>query len=179
MFKVWIRLMLGLIALVTAASTVCLASECGISVGSSENDWWIAYPDNNTDSGAEVQHPNWVLDALESKPVLIYGHKECSYCAPQEEAIEKLLKEYGEKIQYFDVWAEGNDPKVADMASYDPNGDPHYVPLTVILTLVTDGNGQVQVGWHSSEDITGEDWLRKYLSNALCQYQENSPNWNR
>ncbi|MBC7121346.1 MAG: hypothetical protein H5T33_07265 [Candidatus Methanosuratus sp.] len=45
------------------------------SVGSENDDWWTVYPDQSTGAGVEVKHPDWVLDALKSKPVLMRASK--------------------------------------------------------------------------------------------------------
>jgi ABC-type sugar transport system substrate-binding protein len=44
------------------------------AVGSGDDDWWTAYPDQHEASGSAVEHPDWVLDALKEKPVLILIH---------------------------------------------------------------------------------------------------------
>lgn len=149
------------------------------SVGSGEDDWWISYSDHHGSPGTQVSHPQWLLDALEEGPVLIYAHKECSYCAPQEEAIDELLQEYGGQIEFIDVDAEKGDPKSADVAIYDPNGVPHYVPLTILATLVEDQDGNVKVGWHSSEEVTGKEWIQSYIEDAVYYHDQNSARWSQ
>ena len=79
------------------------------SVGSGNDDWWTKYPDQSAGKGGEVNHPTWVLDALKSKPVLIYVHKSCDYCKPQTEAIEKIAAEFDGKITFYEISAEGGD----------------------------------------------------------------------
>ncbi len=72
--------------------TVCVASLIAVfilasgvnvmgaeySVGSGNDSWWTTYPDQSTGRGGEVNHPAWVLDALKSKPVVIYAHRCCT-----------------------------------------------------------------------------------------------------
>ena len=31
------------------------------AVGSGDDDWWTAYPDQHENSGSAVEHPDWVL----------------------------------------------------------------------------------------------------------------------
>jgi len=50
------------------------------TLGSGDNDWWAAYPDQNENSGSNVDHPSWIEDALKEKPVLILVHS--SDCIP-------------------------------------------------------------------------------------------------
>jgi len=150
------------------------------SAGSGNDDWWTKYPDQSTGKGGEVNHPSWVLDALESKPVLIYVHKSCDYCKPQTEAMEKIKNEFDGKIAIFEISAEGSDARSEEaLQAYDPNGGVMYVPLTVIVTLAPNSEGKVEPVWHSTEEVTGEVWIRNYVEDALGQYGENSASWNK
>ena len=54
-----------------------------------------------------------------------------------------------------------------------------YVPLTVVVTLAPNSEGSVEPVWHSTEDVTGEDWIKNYVEDALGQYSENSAAWNK
>lgn len=148
------------------------------SVGSENDDWWTAYPDQSTGAGGEVKHPDWVLDALESKPVLIYVHKDCDYCVPQTEAVQNITEEFDGKITIFEMGADGSDERTNEaMQAYDPDGGTMYVPLTVILTLAPDSEDEVVAVWHSTDNVSGEEWIRNYLEDAMSQYDENSANW--
>jgi hypothetical protein len=154
------------------------AMGAGYSVGSENDDWWTAYPDQSQGAGKEVNHPSWVLDSLERKPVLIYVHKSCDYCVPQTEAIEKITEEFDGKITFYNIGAEGDDARSEEaMQAYDPNGGVMYVPMTVIVTLAPNSEGEVEPVWHSTEEVTGEAWIKDYLEDALSQYSENSANW--
>ena len=174
--------------------TVCLASLIAFfilatgfnamgaqySVGSGNDDWWTKYPDQSTGKGGDVNHPAWVLDALASKPVVIYVHKGCDYCKPQTEALTKIVDEMGNKFAYFNISSDGSDARDAEaLQAYDPNGGVMYVPLTVIVTLAPNSDGKVEPVWHSTEEVTGEDWVKNYVEDALSYYSENSANWNK
>ncbi|HOK58147.1 MAG TPA: thioredoxin family protein [Methanothrix sp.] len=145
------------------------------SVGTGKDDWWASYPDDNTNAGGSVNHPAWVLNALKERPVLIFVHLNCDYCAPQKEAVDKVMQDYSGDVTLFDL-AGDSDARAADAIVYDPDGGKALVPLTVVVTLVND-DGDVRVGWHSSEDITGEDWIRSYLDDAIALYNENRGGW--
>jgi thiol-disulfide isomerase/thioredoxin len=150
------------------------------SVGSGNDDWWTKYPDQSAGKGNEVNHPDWVLDALKSKPVLIYVHKSCDYCKPQTEAIEKIAAEFDGRITFYEISAEGGDSRAEEaLQAYDPNGGVMYVPLTVVVTLAPNSEGSVEPVWHSTEDVTGEDWIKNYVEDALGKYSENSAAWNK
>jgi thiol-disulfide isomerase/thioredoxin len=150
------------------------------SVGSGNDTWWTKYPDQSTGKGGEVNHPAWVLDSLGSKPVVIYVHRSCSYCKPQTEAIEKIANEFGNKITFYEISSEGGDARAEEaLRAYDPNGGVMYVPLTVIVTLAPNAEGKVVPVWHSTDQVTGEGWIKNYVDDALSYYSENSAKWNK
>jgi glutaredoxin len=149
------------------------------SVGSGNDDWWTKYPDQSSGKGGEVNHPAWVLDALGSKPVVIYVHKGCDYCKPQTEAMAKIVDEMGNKFTYYDISAEGDERSGEALQAYDPNGGVMYVPLTVIVTLAPNSEGKVEPVWHSTDQVTGEGWIKNYVEDALSYYSENSAKWNK
>lgn len=145
------------------------------TVGSGSNDWWTVNPEQSSTAKSEVEHPQWVLDALESKPVVIYVHKGCGYCRPQTEAMAKVVSKYGDRFTYHDISAGGSDPKAEEaLRAYDPNGGVSYVPLTAIITLAPDSKGKVRVIWHSTEEVTGMAWIEEYVQGAVSYHNENS-----
>jgi hypothetical protein len=121
-----------------------------------------------------------VLDALKSKPVLIYVHKSCDYCVPQTKAIEKITNEFDGKITIYEINADGSDARSEEaLQAYDPNGGVMYVPLTAIITLAQNSEGKVEPVWHSTEEVTGEGWIKNYVEDALGHYGVNSASWNK
>jgi thiol-disulfide isomerase/thioredoxin len=163
---------------ILASSASVMGAE--YSLGSENDSWWTKYPDQSSGKGGEVNHPAWVLDALGSKPVVIYAHKGCSYCKPQTEALAKIVDEMGDKFIYFNISADGSDARSEEaLQAYDPNGGGEYVPLTVIVTLAPNSEGKVEPVWHSSDEVTGEGWIKNYIEDALGYYSENSANWNK
>jgi hypothetical protein len=156
------------------------ASAAENSVGSGNDDWWTIYPKQSTAAGTDVNHPAWVLDALEKKPVLIYVHKDCSYCAPQTAAVNNVSDEFKGDITYYEIKADGSDSRAEEaLQAYDPNGGVSYVPMTIIVTLAPDSEGNVMPVWHSNEDLTGDDWIKNYVEDAISYYDENSSNWKK
>jgi thiol-disulfide isomerase/thioredoxin len=169
----------SLVALLVLAASPC-AWGMGYSVGSGEDEWWTKYPDQSPAAGEQVNHPSWVLDALRSKPVLIYVHKECDYCRPQTEAANKVAEKLKGKIAYYEILAGGSDSRAEEaLKAYDPNGGINYVPMTIILSLAPGSDGEVGPVWHSSEEITGEDWIRTHIEDAISNYDENSLAWKK
>lgn len=156
------------------------ASAAVNSVGSGSDDWWTKYPKQSNASGTDVNHPAWVLDALENKPVLIYVHKDCSYCAPQTAAVTNVSNEFKGDITYYEIKADGSDSRAEEaLLAYDPNGGVSYVPMTIIVTLAPNSEGKVVPVWHSNEDLTGDDWIKNYVEDAITYYDENSSNWKK
>ncbi len=148
-------------------------------VGSGNDDWWTAYPDQSPGAGGDVNHPSWVLDALKDKPVLIYVHKSCSYCTPQTLAVQNITDEFNGQITFFEIMGDGSDARSEEaLQAYDPNGGVMYVPMTVIVTLAPNSEGEVVPVWHSTEEVTGDGWVKNYVEDAIVQYDENSVNWN-
>jgi len=112
--------------------------------------------------------------------VLIYVHKECDYCAPQTEAVNKVAQEFKGKITYYEILADGSDSRAEEaLMAYDPNGGVTYVPMTIIVTLAPGSEGEVEPVWHSSEEITGEAWIRTHIEDAISYYDENSSGWKK
>jgi thiol-disulfide isomerase/thioredoxin len=168
----------SLIVVVLLASSF-LAMGAEYSVGSGNDDWWTAYPDQSSGAGGEVNHPSWVLDALKSKPVLIYVHKQCDYCVPQTEAVQKIADEFDGKITFYEIAPDSGDVRGEEgLQAYDPNGGTMYVPLTVVLTLAPNSEGEVVPVWHGTDEVTGESWIKNYVEDAVSQYDEFSADWN-
>jgi hypothetical protein len=169
--------LISLIAVSLLASGIGAGAE--YYVGSGDGDWWTAYPDQSSGAGDEVNHPSWVLDALKSMPVLIYVHKSCGYCTPQTEAVQNITDEFNGQITIFEIGADGSDARSEEaLQAYDPNSGTMYVPLTVVLTLSPDSEGEVVPVWHSTDEVTGEGWIKNYVEDAVSRYDENSADWN-
>lgn len=149
------------------------------SVGSGNADWWTGYPDQSPGAGGRVNHPSWVLDSLKEKPVLIYVHGSCDYCQPQTEALEKVADGLVGKVEFYEIGGDGDDVRYNEaLNAYDPNGGVMYLSLTAIVTLASFQDGSVEPVWHSSDDITGEEWINSYVEDAIGLYTKNSDKWN-
>lgn len=176
-----IKKTLGLASLITIIFLISgfYATGAEYSVGSGNENWWTAYPDQSSGAGVKVNHPSWALDALKSKPVLIYVHKSCDYCAPQTAAVQNITDEFNGQITVFNIGADGSDSRSEEaLKAYDPNGGKMYVPLTVVLTLATDSEGKAVPVWHSTDEVTGDGWIKNYVEDAISHYEDNSANWN-
>jgi len=168
----------SLIAIALMASVI-YAMGAEFSVGYGNDDWWTAYPDQSPDAGGDVNHPSWVLDALKKSPVLIYVQKSGSTCLPQTEAIHNITDEFKGKITFLEISADGSDSRSEEaLQAYDPNGGDMPVPLTVLLTLAPNYESEVVPVWHSTDEVTGDGWIKSYVAGAINQYDEFSADWN-
>ena len=164
--------------MVTGVIGFSSATEGKYSVGTGNDDWWVTYPAQSPGSGSDVNHPQWILDALGSKPVVVYVHKGCSYCKPQTDALAEIVKEEGNNFIYFDISADSSDNRAEEaLQAYDPTGGVTYVPMTVIVTLAPNSEGKVEPVWHSTEDVTGKEWIKNYVDDAISYHNENRADW--
>jgi hypothetical protein len=151
------------------------------SVGPGADDWWITRPDQHSSPGSAINHPQWVLDSLKEKPVLILAHsKDCKPCKVQIQNVDAVLPSFDKKVTYYNMLSDEGDSRTSDVfGAYNPTGGADYVPITVIVTLVRDPDGKVQVGWHSVDDSTSEEWVRSYIADAVYYYGQNSADWKK
>lgn len=165
-----------------------LASE--FAVGSANDDWWTTYPDQSKRAGEDVNHPSWVIDALQEMPVLIYVNESCSGCASQANSVQNISDKFKGKIVLFKLGTGGTnvtygtDPRSDEVLQAYGLKDERsmqsaqaLLPLTVIVTLATDYEGEVVPVWHSTDEITGNNWILSYLEDAITEYDENSDYW--
>ncbi len=193
MTGVFIRSNRGLIALLLAAFVAAtlmggssLAGEWDkykpkYSIGSESADWWAVHPNQSATAGSSTDHPKWVLDALEKKPILIMDHTtDCSSCKIQEANVKKVLPSYSKEITYYDLLADGKDKRAFEILdTYNPTGGEQFVPTTVFITLIKGSDGNVTVAWHSEIDDMTEKQLSAYLKDAIYYYRQNADDWNK
>ena len=152
------------------------------AVGSGDDDWWTTYPDQNENSGKEVQHSDWMIDALKEKPVLILIHSStCVPCLAQLPRIKAAAEKYSGDIDYHDVLGEGASLQEAiDILDvYDPYGiGKPVVPTTIFVTLAKGPDGKVGVAWHSEVDAMSEERIDSFVNDAIYYYKQNSAAWN-
>jgi len=146
------------------------------SQGSGDNDWWITYPTQHPRSGLAVDHPDWIVEELGEKPVVILLHSQgCIPCIEQGEDMNAVLDDYGDEVSYHDMMAVPDDNDTMEIfGTYDANDAQNYIPLTILVTLMEYGGGNVGVAWHSTEGATGEDWIRSYMKDAIYYHHESN-----
>jgi len=175
------RLATMVVGIVLAAGLVGAVSAAEHPVGSGPDDWWTVYPGQHPEAGSDLDHPQWILNELDDEPVLILDHSsgKCEACIDQEGYVYTVLEEYGDDVMYEDLINGVGDDRADELFNiYDPNGGKSTVPLTVILTLVEDSEGNVVVGWHSMEDAAGgEEMVRSYVEDAIDYHEENIGEW--
>lgn len=142
-------------------------------VGTGADDFWTTYPPMHPLSGGTVQHPAWVLSALESGTVMILDHSEgCLPCIQQTSICEAVYSAYP-GIHYFDLSSGTDEPQASEaFAAYDPNGAVHYVPLTVVVTNVHLTSGETVIGWHSWEGVIDQSSLSSWIADAMSHWEE-------
>jgi hypothetical protein len=160
------------------------------SLGSGKDDWWIKYPDQSQypdqrpRAGFSVNHLPWIMEALKNKPAVILDHSEdCKACKVQMRDLDKVLDIYGEDIIYYNITAKadgsGDQRAYEILDTYCPNASKPTVPTTVVLTLLNDADGKVEIGWHTMDDAMGEQIVADYIKDAIFYYQQNSAQWNK
>ncbi len=155
------------------------------SVGTGANDFWINYPTGNPSSGQAVEHFNWIIDSLKSKPVLFVVHRTgCVGCADQAERVIEFGEEYEEYVKFYDLDAVSGasydiQQKANEVYMYDPNGSPGYIALTGVYSYVKE-NGELKIGWHTWEApndmIVSNSDLETWIKDAIYYYNMNSGN---
>jgi len=175
------RLTALVVGIVLVVGHIAAVSAAEYSVGSGPDDWWTVYPEQHPNAGSEVNHPQWVLDDLKEKPILILDHSagKCKACVDQEAYVDAVLDDYGDDVAYENLISGGSDLKAEELFDiYDPNGGKSYIPLTIVLTLVEDSDGNVVVGWHSMEDAAGgEEMVRSRVEDAIDYHEKNVEEW--
>ena len=150
------------------------------TLGSGNNDWWTAYPDQNENSGSTVDHPSWVLDALKEKPLLILVHSSnCKPCLVQIPRIKSAVDSNSGDLSYYDVLAEGGSIQkaMAILDIYNPLGGAQYVPTTIFVTLIKGSDGKVDVAWHSQLDFMSQDEINSFVSDSIYYHKQNAAGW--
>jgi peroxiredoxin len=185
--------LIAIILILIPLSSCINAFASEFAVGSANDDWWTTYPDQSKRAGEDVSHPSWIMNALQEKPVLIYVNESCSGCGLEANAVQNISDEFQDKIALFKLEADGTNA-TDDTDNADPRSDEVLqayslkeetstqapqapLPLTVIITLATNYDGEVVPVWHSTDETTGDNWIRNYLEDAIMTHDENSDYW--
>jgi hypothetical protein len=162
---------------VLSACTVALAEDWqsykpAHSLGSARDDWWTAYPDQSEKPGSAVKHPQWILESLKEKPVIVFLHQEnCNSCGAQKANIDAVLEKYPQSVILFDIMADWKDPRFVDFnVAYQPS----FVPTTVFLSRARGADGETVTIWHSEQDAMSQDQILSYVKDAIYYYQEDA-----
>jgi len=145
-------------------------------VGTGEKQFWTTYPASHPRSGQPVCHPQWVMDALDGGVVMILSHSElCIPCKHMVVFCNDTYKDHSGSMSYFNLLHGTDEPQASDTLSiYDPNPEPNYVPLTVVLTKVAGADGNIAIAWHSWEGEVAESTLDSWVHQAIKYYQDSS-----
>jgi len=147
------------------------------SLGTGADDFWIAYPPGHPQSGQPISHPQWVLNSLKNSCVLLVLHRTgCYWCQAQADRVIEFGNKYENNLTFYDLdLGLGGDieNKGYDAIAYDPDGYPHYIALTTIITLI-DNNGGVEYCWHGWEGDMDESDLEGWIKDGIYYYHINS-----
>lgn len=149
-------------------------------IGTGDADWWTTYPDQHENSGSDVEHPSWILDALKEKPLLILIHSSnCVPCLTHTPRIQAAVASFGEDLAYYDVLGEGSSlgKAIGILDVYDPIGGKPYVPTTIFITLAKGPDGTVDVAWHSKSDAMSQEEIDSCVKDAIYYYKQNIAAW--
>jgi hypothetical protein len=142
------------------------------SLGSGSNDWWTAYPDLSKKAGSAVEHPQWILESLTEKPVIVFLHQEdCKGCAAQKANLDAVMGMYPQSVILFDLMADWKDPRFVD---FNMAYNPQFVPTTVFLARARGADGNTVTVWHSEDDAMSQDRILSFVKDAIYFYQENA-----
>jgi hypothetical protein len=151
------------------------------SVGTGSDNFWINFPVGGPSVGQSVNHLTWITEDLKEKPVVFVCHRTgCAACTPQADRVKALREIYAEDAVFYDLDDpyEGGAPedilqKYYEAFYYDPNGEPNYIALTGVFTLIKDGT-EVKIGWHSWEgDVVDAD-MENWIKDSIYYYNMNS-----
>jgi hypothetical protein len=139
------------------------------NVGASAADFWANYPLSNPHAGQPVQHPSWLLAQLVSCPIMILVHQEgCVGCALQLPICNDVNASHPGNLTYVTLLDGRDDLKLSEcITTYDPDGAAHYVPLTILVTLRSDAQGNDIIAWHSWEGVISEAELTSWVDDTI------------
>lgn len=140
--------------------------------GIGSNAFWIEHPINNS----SLEHPEWVTDGLKSRCVIFVVHRHtCAWCDPQAKRVISLAKKYKDYVNFYDLDIDlGGETAERAYSSlvYDPDGPPHYIALTGIITLV-ERYDKIEYGWHAWEGDMEESELESWIKDGIYYYSIN------
>jgi thiol-disulfide isomerase/thioredoxin len=150
------------------------------AVGTADDEWWTAYPDQHENAGSSVEHLNWVIDDLKDRPVLIFVHSStCVPCLAQMPRVQSAVDRFSDDLHYYDILAEnsGYEKAINILDVYDPDGGGQYVPTTIFFTLAKGPDGDVDVVWHSQIDAMSQNDIDSYVEDSIYYYKVNRDSW--
>ncbi|MGQ9721769.1 MAG: hypothetical protein ACUVXA_10665 [Candidatus Jordarchaeum sp.] len=143
------------------------------SLGTGNDGFWIDHPIDGS-----ITHPQWVIDSLQKGCVVFVVHRMyCTWCAPQADRVIALAEKYEhDNLVFYDLDIDqggATEMKGYDSLIYDPDGAPHYIALTGIITLI-EKDGSKQVAWHAWEGDMEESEIEDWMKDAMYYHHINS-----
>lgn len=141
------------------------------SLGTGDNGFWIDHPIDGA-----ITHPQWVIDSLQSNCVVFVVHRHtCTWCDPQAQRVIALAEKYKDSVNFYDLDIDlGGDTEMKgyDSLIYDPDGAPHYIALTGIITLI-EKDGNIEHAWHAWEGDMEESEIEDWMKDAIYYNHRN------
>jgi len=157
------------------SSVPCLGC-LGLSPLSGEfEDWWIEYPEDHSKAGQEVGHPDWVLQELKEKEMVLifFWQVACGPCEDQwedmkDEGLVSGTEQDGELEKYTDIVSLysldiGKPNYRSALETYDPQGYNLGTPTTTFLVTLHSG----EIGWYSYKGQMDADTVESILTIGL------------
>ena len=141
-------------------------------VGTGDGDFWTNYPLDHTSPGGAVDHPQWIRTTVETKVLVILTHSEgCAPCITMTEIFNKVKAEYGSQLAYYDLLSGTNEPQASEtFSAYDPDGEPHYIPLPIIISKGPSG----EIIWHSWEGVVYDYEFYSWIDDAISYHNDHA-----
>ncbi len=148
-------------------------------IGASSDDFWIEFPADSDNFGQPIEHFDWILDYIQDNCILFVVHRTgCLSCKEQGDLIISLAEKYNESVVFHDIDAVYDAPaEIQQMVNeaylYDPNGEPGYIALTGVFTLIED-MGEIKIGWHSWELDVEDSVMESWIKDAIYYHNLNT-----
>ena len=117
-----------------------------------------------------VPHPDWVLEPLKEKVVLIDFTQEkgtgCVYCDKMHPIITQLEREYEDNVEIIIVYMYQTNEKEGDYGIYKEGNVG--VPTFIIITLNQDDDGEIKPYWGKVSGFVPKSDMEGYLDDALA-----------
>ena len=115
-------------------------------------------------------HPDWVLEPLKEKVVLIDFTQEkgtgCTGCDKMHPIMIELEDDYEDNVEFIVVYMFQNNEREGDYSIYKDG--KIGVPTFIIITLNQDDDGKIKPYWGEVSGVIPKSEMEGYLDDALA-----------